>query len=89
MSCNNLVLKEQTHTTVLVTSSVAYCTNPTKFKIADTTNGRDLLLEREIRIKTDTYVASCAGKFEVRTLQIYGLWNRVRVENRLCSNKNH
>ena len=33
---------------------VAYCTNPTKYKIADTTNGGDLLLERESRIKTDT-----------------------------------
>ena len=33
---------------------MAYCTNPTKLKIADTTNGGDLLLERESRIKTDT-----------------------------------
>ena len=31
---------------------VAYCTNPTKYKIADTTNGGDLLLERESKIKT-------------------------------------
>ena len=55
MSCNNLVLKEQTHITVFVVvvfcdifrQIVAYCTNPTKFKIADTTNRGDLLLERE------------------------------------------
>ena len=33
---------------------VAYCTNLTKLKIADTKNGGDLLLERESRIKTDT-----------------------------------
>ena len=32
---------------------------------------------------------NCVGKFYVRTLQIYGLWNRVRVEKHLCSNKNH
>ena len=50
---------------------MAYGTNPTKFKIADTTNGGDLLLERESRIKTGTYVANCIGKFDVRTLQIY------------------
>ena len=70
MSCSNLVLKEQTHTTVLFLffflgggvsgggdifrQIMAYCTNPTKFKIADTTNEGDLLLERESRIKTDT-----------------------------------
>ena len=56
MSCNNLVLKEQTHTIVfgdIFRQIVAYCTNPTKFKIAGTTNGGDLLLERESRIKTD------------------------------------
>ena len=55
---NNLVLKEQTHTTVffgdIFRQIVAYCTNPTKFKIADTTNGGNSLLERESRIKTDT-----------------------------------
>ena len=33
---------------------VAYCTNPMKFQIAYTTNGGDLLLERESRVKADT-----------------------------------
>jgi len=57
MSCSNLVLKEQMHTTVfgdIFRQIVAYCTNPMTFQIAYMTNGRDLLLERESRIKTDT-----------------------------------
>ena len=60
MNDNNLVLKEQMHTTFyfvfgdIFRQIVAYCTNPTKFQIADTTNGGDLRLERESRIKTDT-----------------------------------
>ena len=56
MSCNNLVFREQTHTVFfgeIFGQIVAYCTNPMKFKIANTTNG-DLLLERESRIKTET-----------------------------------
>ena len=57
MSCNNLVFREQTHRVFfgeIFGQIVAYCTNPMKFKVADTTNGGDLLLERESRIKTDT-----------------------------------
>ena len=33
---------------------VAFCTNPTKFQMGDTTNRGDLLLQRESGIKTDT-----------------------------------
>ena len=51
---------------------VAYCTNPTKFQIAYRTNGGVLLLERDSRTKTDTQVANCVGKFDVRAFQVYG-----------------
>ena len=43
---------------------VAYCTNPTKFKIADTTNGGDLLLERESRIMVSGQF-SCNSRWAV------------------------
>ena len=44
-----------------------YCTNLMKLQTVYTTNGGDLLLERESRIKTDTKVANYVGKFDVRT----------------------
>lgn len=40
-----------------------------------TTNGGDLLLEREGRIKRNVYVANCIGKTDVRAFKINGLRN--------------
>ena len=66
---------------------VAYCTNLTKFQIAYTTNGGDLLLERESRRQTprlQTVLASLMSE-PPRFMDC----GTVTVENRLSSSRNH
>ena len=65
---------------------MAYCTNPTKFQIANTTNGGDLRLERVGSRQTPRLRTVLANLMsEPSRFMDCGT---VRAENRLCSTKN-
>ena len=63
------------------------------FQIACTTNGGDPLLEREKGIKTDRHIPRLrmvlASLMSEPQFQLFGVWDRVIVEKRLCSSLDH